>query len=89
MDELAMIKDRAALIRDSAPDVITAERASSILAALSRLEAREAKKTVPMAMLNNAYSVGMDYGRGLADCDRNALKDIAARYGYEVSDDPH
>lgn len=43
MDEISMIKDRAELLRDSALDVVSRERAESILAALARLESREAE----------------------------------------------
>lgn len=78
MDEISMIKDRAELLRDSALDVVSRERAESILAAVARLEAREAKKTVPMAMLWDIFSTNGG--------SREIFCDIAARYGYEVTE---
>jgi len=68
---------------DHAPDSHAETLAAAYRAALARCDEQP---TVPMAMLEATYDLALDYGRGLSGRDKNAIRDIAARYGYKVTE---
>ena len=75
MDELKEIRE--------ALNQLDSWRQEGALAALERLESRKAKKTVPMAMLEE---IAISSWAGDIPLDDAEIKAIAADHGYEVAE---
>lgn len=86
MDELTQIREAAEAIRRTAPEAATMDRADSILAALSRLEARETEAPQDAPASNFLLALALEYAtqpdKQRWQLDRERVKAILDEHLY-------